>query len=65
MYGPMASSLSGGRTYIRGGLGDEELFDLADRDESRNLAGSPAERPALERGRELLAPIKRLTPPRP
>jgi arylsulfatase A-like enzyme len=53
--GPMASVIVDGRTYIRDAYRAEELYDVAgDPGETRNRAGEPGSRPALERARATL-----------
>jgi hypothetical protein len=55
MRGAMASLVLDGKTYIRDGLGDEEMYDLAgDPTEADNLARRAASRPVLEQCRNAL-----------
>jgi arylsulfatase A-like enzyme len=56
LRGPMTSIVADGMSYIRNADGTEELYRLLDDpQESRNLAGEPSDRPALERLRALAA----------
>jgi arylsulfatase A-like enzyme len=55
MRGAMASLVLDGKTYIRDGLGDEEMYDLAgDPTEADNLARGAASWPVLEHCRNAL-----------
>ena len=65
--GPMASIVARDREYIRNADGREELYDLADPDESRDLAKSPEAESLLPPFRETLDRLKRgeeVAPPR-
>ena len=53
--GPTRSIIDDGKVYIQGAFGREELYDLADLDEARNLAATTAARPLLLHFRDLLA----------